>query len=177
MRWLTSGAAIPNFEVLVLNDRSTDATGEILDRLSAQDSKLVALNGAPLPTGWWVSAGRCTRLQREPAEPGCFSWTRTPIIGPRCSPRRSSSLRVADSICSVSTASGGGTFWERALLPVIFWCHHRGWRTLLEVNIEGAALQRPTASSCSLSEKRLNEWAVTSQCAMKSWTTLQWRVE
>lgn len=41
-----------NLEVIVLNDRSTDTTGEILARLSADDSRLTAVAGADLPAGW-----------------------------------------------------------------------------------------------------------------------------
>ncbi|HEX9986788.1 MAG TPA: glycosyltransferase family 2 protein [Thermoanaerobaculia bacterium] len=39
-------------EVLVVNDRSTDATGEILARIAAEDSRLVVVNGEEPPEGW-----------------------------------------------------------------------------------------------------------------------------
>ena len=42
-----------NYEVLVLNDNSTDKTGEILDRLQAlYPDKLKVFQGAPLPADW-----------------------------------------------------------------------------------------------------------------------------
>src|SRR5919109_743192 len=39
----------PNLEVIVLDDRSTDATPEILRQLSAQNDKLRIINGSDLP--------------------------------------------------------------------------------------------------------------------------------
>src|SRR6185503_17071942 len=42
----------PNFEVIVLEDRSTDGTGEILRSLAEHNDKLRIINGAELPKGW-----------------------------------------------------------------------------------------------------------------------------
>jgi len=49
----------PEFEVLVLDDDSTDGTGEKLAQLVAQDRRLTVLRGRSLPEGWlgkhWAS--------------------------------------------------------------------------------------------------------------------------
>jgi len=42
----------PGCEVLIVDDRSTDETGSILDRLAAEDSSLRVLHVADLPAGW-----------------------------------------------------------------------------------------------------------------------------
>jgi len=42
----------PHFEVIVVDDRSTDSTARILDRLSAADARVRAIYGEPLPEGW-----------------------------------------------------------------------------------------------------------------------------
>jgi len=39
-------------EVIVLDDRSTDGTGEILARLAAEDDRLKVFDGVELPAGW-----------------------------------------------------------------------------------------------------------------------------
>jgi glycosyltransferase involved in cell wall biosynthesis len=42
----------PNLEFMVINDRSTDETGNILARMSAADPRLRVLNITELPSGW-----------------------------------------------------------------------------------------------------------------------------
>lgn len=42
----------PDLEIIAINDRSTDATGEILERLSREDPRLQVLHIKELPTGW-----------------------------------------------------------------------------------------------------------------------------
>ncbi len=41
-----------NFEVIVSNDRSTDATKKILEEYKSQSSKIKIIDGAELPKGW-----------------------------------------------------------------------------------------------------------------------------
>jgi hypothetical protein len=42
----------PDLEILAIDDRSTDATGEILERLAARDARIRALHITALPEGW-----------------------------------------------------------------------------------------------------------------------------
>jgi chlorobactene glucosyltransferase len=52
----------PDFEVIVLDDHSSDDTGPILARLAATDSRLRLLDGAPLPQGWLGKHWACHQL-------------------------------------------------------------------------------------------------------------------
>ncbi len=52
----------PDFEVLVLNDHSTDETGVILARLAKQFPRLRVLTGKPLPSGWFGKHWACHQL-------------------------------------------------------------------------------------------------------------------
>lgn len=42
----------PNYEVIVINDRSTDDTGAIIDRIAAKNSRITAIHIETLPDGW-----------------------------------------------------------------------------------------------------------------------------
>lgn len=42
----------PDYEVIAVDDRSTDATGKILDEFAAKDARLKAIHVTDLPQGW-----------------------------------------------------------------------------------------------------------------------------
>jgi len=52
----------PNFEVLVLNDHSTDATPSILSKLAASNPRLRVIQGKTLPEGWPGKHWACQQL-------------------------------------------------------------------------------------------------------------------
>jgi chlorobactene glucosyltransferase len=53
----------PHFEVIVLDDNSTDGTDTALKKF--QDARLKIINGAPLPDGWMGKNWACHQLQAE----------------------------------------------------------------------------------------------------------------
>ncbi|MCB2197852.1 glycosyltransferase [bacterium] len=57
----------PIFEVIVLDDGSTDRTGTIIHQIAEQHSNLRALEGAPLPEGWSGKNWACHQLQQQAA--------------------------------------------------------------------------------------------------------------
>jgi chlorobactene glucosyltransferase len=54
-----------NYEILVINDNSTDKTGEILERIAAKDSRVRVFTGAPLPEDWYGKPFALDQLSRE----------------------------------------------------------------------------------------------------------------
>ena len=55
----------PNFQVIVLNDNSTDRTREILQTLARNDSRLKVIQGNYLPPDWLGKHWACHQLYRE----------------------------------------------------------------------------------------------------------------
>ncbi len=51
-----------NFEVIVLNDHSSDGTLEVVQRFAKEDSRVVALSGRDLPRGWLGKNFACHQL-------------------------------------------------------------------------------------------------------------------
>ncbi|MFZ9976518.1 MAG: glycosyltransferase [Candidatus Kapaibacteriota bacterium] len=54
-----------NYEIIVLNDHSTDRTGEILERLSAEFSQLKVIQGGILPSHWIGKPHACHQLAMQ----------------------------------------------------------------------------------------------------------------
>ena len=63
------GDAYPELEVVVINDRSDDATGRVIDTLAAEDDRIVPVHLDHLPEGWLgkVHAMQCG-LERATGE-------------------------------------------------------------------------------------------------------------
>lgn len=52
----------PDFEVIVLNDHSTDATASILQEIRREHPRLKVIDGEPLPAGWLGKHWACHQL-------------------------------------------------------------------------------------------------------------------
>jgi len=55
----------PNFEILVLDDNSSDDTAVIIRRIASGDNRIRLINGKPLPKGWAGKPFACHQLARE----------------------------------------------------------------------------------------------------------------
>src|SRR3989304_5012529 len=55
----------PNYEVLVLDDNSTDNTAAVVRGIAAGDSRIRLLTGEPLPGDWAGKPFACYQLARE----------------------------------------------------------------------------------------------------------------
>jgi len=55
----------PDFEVLVLDDNSTDQTHVILENISQRDARLKIFQGKPLPSGWLGKHWACHQLAQK----------------------------------------------------------------------------------------------------------------
>jgi chlorobactene glucosyltransferase len=55
----------PNFEILVIDDHSSDNTAAIVKRMAAQDSRIRFFQSEPLPEGWAGKTFACYQLARQ----------------------------------------------------------------------------------------------------------------
>lgn len=109
-----------DFEVIAIDDRSTDSTPQILERLAREDSRLRVIEGDELPAGWigkpWALAQGVRHARgswllftdadswHEPAGAASMLWLAT---------------EAGMDAVSIATRQELGSFWERAVLPSI----------------------------------------------------------
>lgn len=55
----------PNFEVLVLNDNSSDNTASIVSKIASEDDRIRLFHGEPLPEGWAGKPFACYQLAKQ----------------------------------------------------------------------------------------------------------------
>ncbi|HMB25554.1 MAG TPA: glycosyltransferase [Anaerolineales bacterium] len=128
----------PNFEVNVLEDRSTDATAEILHAMESASSlahdalsgskehahagspPLQIINGADLPVGW---AGKPHALfQASNAAHGkwlCFVDADTFLSPTTLSSCYAKAIETGAEMFTIMTFQVLGSFWEKAVMPIV----------------------------------------------------------
>ena len=110
----------PNFEVIVLEDRSTDGTRQILEDLSKHRNKLKVINGADLPKGW---AGKPHALfQASTAAHGqwlCFVDADTFLSPTTLSSCYAKAIEIGADMFTIMTFQILGSFWEKAVTPIV----------------------------------------------------------
>jgi chlorobactene glucosyltransferase len=111
----------PQFEVIVVNDHSTDSTGELIQGLAEKDSRLMALEGESLPEGW---LGKPFALHQacQKAKGDILLFTDAdPVFEPQALRTAVFTMqeRELDALTLMPKAEFG-SFWERAVQPVIF---------------------------------------------------------
>jgi chlorobactene glucosyltransferase len=110
----------PHFEIIVVDDRSTDSTPHILAEIASRDSRLRPISGSDLPPGW---AGKPHALHQASAaargEWLCFVDADT-ILAPAClSSCYAKALETSADMFTIMTFQVTGTFWERVVMPLV----------------------------------------------------------
>jgi chlorobactene glucosyltransferase len=112
----------PDFEVLALDDHSSDGTGRILAALVTEDSRLRALRGKPLPPNWLGKHWACHQL----AEAASGEWLLFVDADTRHHPhalRDAVAAMLAEDAAFLSALPRQEvvTWAEKLLVPVISW--------------------------------------------------------
>ena len=110
----------PDFEVIVLDDRSTDSTLTLLKEIASRDSRLLPISGSDLPEGW---AGKPHALYQASAlakgEWLCFVDADTFLAPNALSAVYAKAVETQADLFTVMTKQILGSFWERTVMPLV----------------------------------------------------------
>jgi chlorobactene glucosyltransferase len=111
-----------NFEVIAVNDRSTDSTVEILETLAKSDERLRVIKGEELPGGW---LGKPYAMQQafDHARGEWILATDADMIFDKAALRTAveSTLEANGDAMSLVPHFEAGSFWERVMIPTWAW--------------------------------------------------------
>ncbi len=117
----------PDFEVIVVNDRSTDGTGAILDTLARGDARLRVVAGREPPPGW-LGKPHALWLGARAATGEVLLFVDADVrYDPRCLREAVSLLRErgADFLGLLPRVEAEG-FWENVLMPFLIGAFYAG---------------------------------------------------
>ncbi len=111
----------PALEVLVVDDHSTDGTGDIARAIAARDPRVRVLDNPPLPPGWMGKQWACaTGAGAARGDILCFVDADT-THAPDLLPRAVHVMRARGSgLLSVAGRQEMASFWERVVQPQVF---------------------------------------------------------
>ena len=110
------------FEVIVLDDHSTDRTAEIVREIAAKDSRLRLESAPPLPEGWCGKQAACFALSKL-AQHDVLTFLDADVrLEPNALARMSLFLQQSGSaLVSGFPRQETLTFLEKLLIPLIHW--------------------------------------------------------
>ena len=111
----------PRVEAIVVDDQSTDGTGDLARQAASGDGRLRVLVPPALPEGWFGKQWACASGARESrGEILCFADADT-VHAPDLLARSVNAMRDRDAdLFSVAGRQELGGFWERVIQPQVF---------------------------------------------------------
>jgi chlorobactene glucosyltransferase len=110
-----------SFELIVVDDHSTDGTGEIAQTIAADDARLRVIDAEPLPTGWFGKQWACTNGARVAHGELLLFTDADTWHGPDLLPRAVNALIARDAdLFTVGGHQEMHSFWERVIQPQMF---------------------------------------------------------
>lgn len=111
----------PRLEVIVVDDHSTDGTGEIARAIAAEDARLRVVPAPDLPEGWFGKQWACqTGARAATGDLLCFTDADT-RHAPTLLSRSVGAMRARGAdLFSVAGHQEARTFWEKVIQPFVF---------------------------------------------------------
>lgn len=111
----------PNFEVIAIDDHSTDRTGDIMRHLAQENSRLKVLKAADLPEGWLGKPFALHQAFKVTQGEYLLFTDADPVFKPTALNTAVHVMRERDlDVLTLMPKAEFGSFWERAVQPVIF---------------------------------------------------------
>jgi hypothetical protein len=111
-----------NIEVVVVDDRSSDGTADVVRALAHEEPRLTLIENPPLPEGWFGKPWACATGSRAArGDILCFT-DADARHGADLVARAVNAMGARDlDMMSVAGRQELGTFWERIVQPHVFW--------------------------------------------------------
>lgn len=114
-------ATYPNLEVIVVDDHSTDGTGDISRRIAAEDARVHLIRNPDLPDGWFGKQWACMNgAKASLGEIICFADADTTQSSDLVTRSVNAIQRRDADLFSIAGRQELGSFWERLVQPQIF---------------------------------------------------------
>lgn len=137
---LLRSAGVPNLEILVLDDGSTDGTAEVVRSLAGTDPRLRLLHGRDLPVGWLGKPYACQQLAAQATGTALVFLDADVTMAPTGIARSVSLLRTRGlDLVSPYPRQSYHRGWPALVQPLLQW----SWLTLVPLRIA----ERSTRSS------------------------------
>jgi chlorobactene glucosyltransferase len=115
------GSAYQPLELVVLDDRSTDHTAAIVERIAGEDPRLRLVRGDPLPEGWYGKPWACLQGYRAARGDLLLFTDADTRHEPELLARAVGALRAERAdLVTVAPRQRCETFWERLVMPQIW---------------------------------------------------------
>ncbi|HEY2026189.1 MAG TPA: glycosyltransferase family 2 protein, partial [Gemmatimonadaceae bacterium] len=144
-------SSYPRLEVIVVDDHSTDGTGDIARQLASRDGRLSVVTPPPLPRGWFGKQWAC-HTGAANARGGVLAffdadtWQSPDLLS-----RAVTAMRARGSdLLTVGGTQELGSFWERLVQPQVFAVLAARYGGTESVNESDRASQKIANGQCLL---------------------------
>ncbi|GJL77753.1 MAG: glycosyl hydrolase [Nitrospinaceae bacterium] len=111
----------PHFEVIVVDDHSTDGTGDIIESLATEFPNLIHLEGQALPSGWLGKPFALHQAVRKAKGEVLIFTDADPVFQPHALTSAVHAMTTKDlDMMTLMPGTEFVSFWERAVQPVVF---------------------------------------------------------